>query len=229
MAEDESETPEWEDVIREALDARLLDVHVALPGRAEADASGGTCPVKPLVRRTVRTQSGGTAEESLPVIPSVPIAILRAGAAFVSVPVKAGDHGLLIVCSASIDRYRALGEDAPAGDVRLHGLSGAVFWPGGVVPRSQALTSDDPDNIVIGFEGGSTIHVRPDGEIHLGSDPAADFVALAAKVLAELGAVKGAYDAHTHPGVTAGAAVTGPPAPLLPAPGSVAAAKVRAD
>jgi hypothetical protein len=63
------------------------------------------------------------------------------------------------------------------------------------------------------------------------ADPAAgDFVALAAKVLTELGNIKTAFDAHTHlynpgPGVPAASAV---PTAAMGTPGSVAATKVKA-
>jgi len=68
------------------------------------------------------------------------------------------------------------------------------------------------------------------GQLKVGSSAASDFVALASKVLTELQAIKAAYDGHTHsylPG-PGPAAVTVVPVPLLTAPGSVAATKLKA-
>ena len=170
MAE-EGETPEWEDVIRAALESRLLDVHTAIPARAEADREGGVVPVKPLVRRVLEDERGKLVEESLPVLPSVPVASFRAGGMFVSLPVKKGDHGLLVFSEAAIDRYRATGQEGSPGDVRRHGLSGAVFWPGGIVPTEDTPTDEHADNLVIGLdEDNAQIHITPSGSVIVGQD-----------------------------------------------------------
>ncbi len=72
-------------------------------------------------------------------------------------------------------------------------------------------------------------------ELRLGSDTATDFVALASLVLTELNKISSGFNGHVHPGVAAGAGVTGPPGPaptgtpptvVTPAP--VAGTKVKA-
>lgn len=60
----------------------------------------------------------------------------------------------------------------------------------------------------------------------LASGAAADFVALANKVLTELNAQKTAFDGHFHP---AGTPNTGTPTVPFPTPGSVASTKVKSD
>jgi hypothetical protein len=94
--------------------------------------------------------------------------------------------------------------------------------------------------MVIGEDGGSSIHLKPGGEIHIGSAPT-DWVALAADVLTELqalasdfGTIKTLLSTHVHP-----TAAVGPPSPPTPpgdlstftphTPASVAATKVKAD
>ena len=235
----ETSTPSWATVLARAIRDQLCDLHVALPGRVESyDEATQLADIKVMIQRVVETEDdpGKLTAESLPVLPAVPVGFLRAGGMFISFPVKKGDDGLLIFSERSLDRYRATGEETAPGDQRCHGLGGAIFMPGAVVPASDKLADAHADNLTMGRDGGSQIHIRPDDEIHLGSAGAADFVALAAKVLTELTAVATAFNAHVHPGVLAGAAVTGPPGPpplgTPPAtisPSSVAAAKVKAD
>ena len=68
------------------------------------------------------------------------------------------------------------------------------------------------------------------GSVILGDKTAAavKFVAISDLVTAELGAIKTAYDTHTHSGVTAGAGATGAPSVPMGAPGLVASTMVKA-
>ena len=184
MSEDQSTTPTWADVILRALDSRLCEVHVALPGRVESyDPAKQTADVKPVVKSPIRKE-GGTEllSEELPVVPSVPVLFPRAGEFFVSLPVKAGHFGLLVFNDFSIDRFRALGEDAAPGDSRCHTLTGAVFLPVALTPSAQKLADAHADNLVVGRDGGSAIHIRPDDEIHMPGDGASDVMALVSTV-----------------------------------------------
>lgn len=236
---DDAETPTWEQIIQEAMDDRLLDVHVALPGKVAKvyDDKPTRVDVKPMIRAVLEEEDTGEfVDEELPVIPSVPVTALRAGDFFVSMPIKVGDTGQLLFNERSIDRFRATGEDVPPGDNRMHSLNGAVFIPTGLGKSADDLADAHPDNLVVGRDGGCAIHIRPDDQIHLGSDGAADFVALAALVTTQLAAIASAFNGHIHPGVTPGIGVTGAPGPAptgLPSavitPGPVASSKVKAD
>lgn len=75
------------------------------------------------------------------------------------------------------------------------------------------------------LEGVYRVFLAADGTVHLGEQEGADFVALAAKVDAELSALKTAYDMHTHPHSMG---PTGPvTVPLVPF-NAVGATKVKA-
>lgn len=213
-------------------------LRVALPGKVESyDAATQTADIKPLIKHVVEAE-GGEIAESLPVLPNVPIAFPRAGDFFVSFPVAKGDTVLVVFCDASIDEWRATGKESEPGDLRKHSLSGAVAIPG-VYANDDKLSDAHGENMVMGKDGGSQIHIKPNDEIHLGSEDASDFVALAGLVRDEITAVRNtlnslvtSYNAHTHGGVMAGAGTTAAiitPASPPAAVGDVAASLVKAD
>lgn len=234
-----SRTPDLAEVLRVAMDNRLADVHVALPGQIEKyDLTKQAADIKPLIKRAFLTAEGDEVLEALPVIPQVPIVFPRAGGFFITLPIKKGDLVTLLFCERSIDKYtQGKGKDTDPVDLRMHELIDAVAFPG-FYPFSEALADAHADNLVIGKDGGAQIHVKPD-EVNLYEENAAEFVALATKCLTELQAVqtdqtalKALLVAHVHPGVTVGAGATGA-SPAFAAytphtPASVAAAKVKA-
>lgn len=234
----DSRTPTLAEVLRTAMRAELGDVHVALPGRVEKYyAAEQKADVKPLLMRGLVTGDGEDVVEPLPVIPGVPVAFPRAGGFFVSFPVAAGDHVLLVFCERSIDRFAVgNGADTDPVDLRRHSLADAVAYPG-FYPFSKSFAAHATD-MVMGKDGSARIHLKPSGEVHLGQENPAEFVALATKVLNELTTIKGEltarttiFGAHTHSGVTTGTGSSGGPSATYVAPtpaGSVAATKVKA-
>lgn len=123
--------------------------------------------------------------------------------------------------------------------MRMHHIGSAVFYPG-LWDETQALTEAHADNLVVGVEGGPQIHIKPNGEVHLGGEAAADWVALAAKVGTELNAIrtdidtlKAAFVAWVPNPPDGGAALKTAAATWSATPlgvaGSVAATKVKAD
>lgn len=168
-------TPSLAELLRQTADARLGDVHVALPGRVLSyNATTQTADVEPQVKRAIRADDGSKLLEDLPVIPSVPVAFLQAGSFFITFPLAAGTTGLLIFNERSIDTWRATGRSSDPGDQRPHGLSGAVFYPG------LAVAAD----AIAGLPGGAM--VVGGTEIRLGGVGASDFVSLSSIVAIEL-------------------------------------------
>jgi len=236
-------TPTLSEVIRAAIDSRLRDVHVALPGRIESyDASEQKADVKPMVGELLPTRAGREIEESLPVIPNVPLVFPRGGGFYLTLPMRPGDFVLLVVNERSIDTWiSGDGDEKSPDDFRTHNLSDAVALAG-LYPLRAALDEVSVgDNLVIGREGGSSIHLRPDDEIHLGGDDASDYVALAELVRTEVQkaidyttAVKGVFNTLTVGASDGGAANAGAKksaaelvvTPTIEAPAS---SKVKAD
>lgn len=235
-----SRTPTLAEVLRTAIDNRLEDLHVALPGKVESyDKSKQVADIKPLIQRNFVTSEGTDVVEALPVIPQVPVVFPRAGDFFISLPIKPGDLVTLLFCERSIDKYtQGNGEDTDPVDLRKHALIDAVAFPG-FYPFNKSLADAHADNIVIGKDSGAQIHIKDD-EIDLYEENAAEFVALATKTKNEIEALRntvnthlalvtGTYAAHTHT-----APVGGPTSPPLQPPtppaavGDVNATKVKA-
>lgn len=246
-------TPTDAEVIKAGMDRRLRDVHVALAGRVESyDSDKQRADIQPLIQELLPLRDGGEKLETIPEIPNVPIIFPRAGGFFITFPIQKGDFVQLIVNERSLDRWLASqdGRITNPDDFRTHNLSDAVAIPG-LYPFDLSITEGGiSDNMVMGQEGGSTIHIKPNGEIHAGSENATDFVGLAQKMLDELNQVKADLNAqkatsetHTH-GVlvaTPGTPVLSSPPSTLPiglppilwptphTPASVAASKLKAD
>ncbi len=193
-------SPTLAEVIRAALDSRLLDLHTALPGRVVSyDSDAQTADIRPMVRRALRDEDGEKVLEDLPVVPKVPVQWPRGGGFFLSMPLAEGDSGLLVFSERSIDRWRSTGEAADPGDQRTHGLSGAVFIPG-VFPSAGALEDASGTVVVLGRDGTAAAQIRVTStEIQLGGAAAA--IARADRVEAELTALKNAISGA---GVSAG-------------------------
>lgn len=147
-------------VLKDAIRAALLNVNTCLPGVVTSvDVAAGKCDAKPVLRR--KFASGEIVD--LPVITNVPIAQLRAGKAFVSVPVKVGDYVLLVFSQRSIDLWLTSGGSVDPKDPRSHALSDAIAYPG-VYPFSDPPAGALADALVIKNDQ-STIIVKPNGEI----------------------------------------------------------------
>jgi hypothetical protein len=232
------------ELLRKAMEHRLADVRTAMPVRVKAyDVTAQTVDVEPLVREITETEGDGDdIIEALAVIRSVPVAFPRAAGFFVTFPIVPGDTGQIIICDRSIDQWRTMGSESYTPeygyavnplDRRQHHQSAAVFYPGLSDSLSPLLDAHATD-MVIGQDSGSSIHIKPGGEIHIGSAPT-DFVALAAKVLTELGKIETAFNTHTHgPGTFSVAAAPGPVTGISGTgptytKASVAATKVKAD
>lgn len=171
-----------EGAIADMIEDRMLDVHTALPARVtKYDPATQTADVLPLVRVN---------GEKLPVIPGVPVAWPRAGGAFVSLPMVAGDFVFLVFAEQALGVWRAVnGAETAPGDLRRHHLSGAVALPC-LFPDSVQLADVHSDNVVVGFDGGNQVHIKPDGKVSLGSENPTDASAAASKVAIELNRLK---------------------------------------
>lgn len=243
---EQSRTPTLPELIRMAVSRMLMDVHVSLPGSVESyDAARQVADVQPLLRRTLVASDGTELDpETLPILMDVPIVFPRGGGGFQSWPLVKGDLVHLVFIERSVDTWlQGDGTLTTPLDFRTHSLSDAVAYPG-LYPAGRALSEAHAENLAWGFEGGAQVHVRPDGEVHLAANDAADYVALAQLVKDEITALRDtvnslvtAYNAHIHvttatigasptPGVIAPTTSTASPPAAV---GDVAAEKVKAD
>lgn len=230
MSEDVSEA----EVITAAIDSRWLDLHKAGPARVESyDANANTVTVTPVLWRQIPTDDGDYVAEELPQIPDVKIAWPRAGGFGITLPIQKGDFVLLLFCDAPLGAWRQNGQPGDPGDPERHGMSGAVAIPG-VFPDKQNLSGVSTTNMIVGNLSTPSAQVElTSSEVHLGAG-ATSFIALADKVLTELGKVQTAITnsiAHTH-AYLPGPGVSTPTGPAVGfgsySPSSVAAATSRA-
>jgi hypothetical protein len=181
-------TPQLADVILAAIDTRMVGVHTSIPGRIETfDPATQTAGVKPMIKRRSENADGTYLDESIPVVPRVPVCFPRAGSLYITWPVAPGDLCELVFSEQSRDNFKAAVEAAEVDpdDFRRFDLSDAFAIPGGY-PEALAIKDFDPTDIVIGIEGGVQIHLKPDGKIALGSKTPTDNEALASLVKAEI-------------------------------------------
>ena len=178
-----SSDPSLVEVLRAAIDARMVDLHVSLPATVLAyDATRQAATVQPLIRRGYMDEFGDRVVEKLPAIPDVPVAFQGAGGFRCTFPVAVGDVVLLIFAEASIDKWLSTGHEGDPRDDRRHTLSDAIAVPG-LRSFADPLEDAPTDRMSIGYDGGATIEIYDD-EIKLGSAAASSPLALKSDVQA---------------------------------------------
>lgn len=132
-------TPTLAEVIRQAMDARLLDVHTCLPGRVVSyNPETQQADVEIAVRSAVEAADGSTVIEEPPVIPAVPVAWLRGGGYSLQFPLERGDHVWLMFSESDMGAWRLTGQPSDPGDLTRHSLSHPVALPC-IAPDASAL------------------------------------------------------------------------------------------
>lgn len=217
-----SRSPTLAELLRAVAACRELGIHTSLPCRVEkVYADTVAVDVKPLIRRRFQNPDGTEIDESIPVLPRVPLAFPRAGVFKITWPIKPGDLVEVQFSEASRDVFQASGgEEVDPDDFRRFDLSDAWAYPAAGYPDKIALVDWDQDDLVIGVDDdGVAIHVKDSGEIALGSKTPTDNLALASLVKAEVGALRAtvashiaAYNAHLH--LTTATVSFGPPGTL---------------
>jgi hypothetical protein len=132
-------TPTLASVITRAIDSRLRNTGVALPGTVVSyDADSQLATVKPGVHRLVpsREVDGEDVVEVMPAIPGVPVCWLIGRGIQVKASLEAGDTVLLICLDRDADGWLDSGKPSEPGDARNHSWSNAVAIPG-LVPTSS--------------------------------------------------------------------------------------------
>jgi Phage protein Gp138 N-terminal domain len=181
-----ADEPTDAEVIRTAIDSRLLSLHTSMPGVVVTYNPGlQTADVQPVIKRAVPTSDGGIEHETLPVIHNVPVEWPGGGGFAMQFPVRPGDHVWLIFSEAATAKWRSTGQISEPGDLRRHDLSYAMalFVRG---PMKNALAPLTPPT-----------EARMDcpAPFVFGNQMTAQLVALSGKVDAAMELIK----AHVHP------------------------------
>lgn len=221
------------ELLRAAMDARIANVHTALPGQVVSyDPATQTASVQPMIKRVYVDADGNEASDSLPQLLKVPVCFPRAGLTFITFPIQPGDGVLLVFAERPLDQWRTQGIEADPGDIAMHQLGDAIAIPG-VFPTAQAIPVGDVSTVGIGIgrAGGPAVHITPT-VVELGGSmavPPTDFVALASLVSSALATLKTAISgAAVTPGDGGSAFKAAILAALTAWPPTLAATKVKA-
>ena len=159
-------TPTLNDHVTELIKSQVLGIHTALPARVEKyDHTTQKADVKPLVSKKYRNSDLVT---EIPVLPSVPVQwpSSAGGDAYIHLPLKVGDLGMVIFSERSIDSWLSGdGQITAPNDPRHHDLSDGVFIPG-VRPFKAALAGTSENNMVIQNDA-LRIEIDPSGKISI--------------------------------------------------------------
>jgi hypothetical protein len=183
-----SAEPTLVEIIRTAISSRLMDLHVALPGRVESyDETTQTAEVLPMIRRAIPDELGEIQHEALPKIPNVPILFPRGSGDSFSLtwPLASGDFVLLVFNSWATGQWRETGDVSDPVDLRKHGLGSPVAIPG-IAPKTGSIPTDPAAMVVEG------------SEVKVGAS-ATSYVALNDLVMAELTAISALLPGYTPP------------------------------
>lgn len=198
-------------LLKSAVNAGLARVQTSLPGIVVSyNETKRTAVVQPAVY--------DSAEPHQP-IEDVPVVFPRGGGYRMVWPLEAGDEVELHFQKSDPSRFQVTGEVSAANYQRKSGLY-ATATPGATSDPKQLTNVALPGSMSIGTDDGLTDIVISSSGIKLGSAIAADFVALASKVDANMTALAVWLAAHTH-----SAAGSGPPA--APPPVAVATGSIK--
>jgi hypothetical protein len=193
-------SPELDELIRRAIEARVADVHVSMPGEIVSySASTQTATVRPCLKRVVFSEEDDQVEEELPPIQNVPVSWPGGSGLTIHGVLASGDTGDLVFSTNSHNEWQATGRVSAPGDLKPHNLGSAKFYPG---IRHKQNAAPDTDNS-IGKPGGLRLKFQA-GSIDVGDG--SDLAVLAGGPTSGLGKL---LSDILQAGVTAG----GPGAP----------------
>lgn len=147
------------DVIQLFLDVAMAGHHHSVPARVVTyDVAKQVATLEPMTKTVSRNADDERIVDALPQISDVPVQWMRGGGYFMTMPLVAGDGGMLLFTDTDIGTWRSSGQVSDPGDERRHALGGAVFQPG-LETIARALVGVSGAHLVIGKEGGPEIHI----------------------------------------------------------------------
>lgn len=227
-----SRSPTIAEVIRTAIESRLLDMHTSIPAKVvRYDAARCVVDAAPCVRAPETDEAGVTTYTALPVVTNVPVAFPQGGGFRLTFPIAIGDTVWLSFSEASLDRWMNFGGEVDPEDPRRFALSDAAAFPGvRALAGSDAAVAASEDGCVLELiGGGAKLRLKAGGTVEIGTS-GADALALASKVATELNTLKTAINgAAVVPGDGGLAFKTNLILALAAWPASVASARVKTD
>lgn len=219
--------PDATTIARETARLAAAQVHVSYPATVvsyDSASQKATVRIVPCFRRKDPAQDNAVVTYRPPDLPGIPVAFPGAGAFSMTWPLAAGDSGLLIVTSRSMDEWKANGgPTSEPEDQRRHDLTDSVFLPGlRSFTTAERIPAAGVDDDALVLRAPMTL---------VGDSTASAFVALANLVKTELESIRADVAAHTHPivvtSVDGDTATSSPPVGFNTTAGSVAATRLK--
>ncbi len=143
--------PSLQELIRRALESRLAQVRVSMPGIIKSyDAATKTATVQAALSDVVFDDADERVVSDIPPIQNVPVVFPSGGKLSLHFNLEAGDTGDLVFATNSISDWQRSGQVAAPGNLRLHPLGSAKFYPGLRHDKNQLPDVDES----IGIPGG---------------------------------------------------------------------------
>lgn len=133
-------------------EARQQALYTAAPASVQSyDRSKGTVKVSYPVGRMVPDGAGNFVLEPEPDMDDVPVLWMRTKKFAMTLPIEAGDSGLVVFCMRNPGAWRTTGAYGSPGDVGMHTIDGAVFIPG-FLPDASPPKAAAASDMVLGSE-----------------------------------------------------------------------------
>ncbi len=148
MSEERQDSPRTplHTAIVKAIRDQVQDMYTAMPGVIEAfDWRTAKARVKPQIQE-VMDSSGKY--KPLPVVAGVPVVFPGGAGASLTMPLAAGDTGLIIFTKHALEVWLSRGGDVAPGDPRQFDLTDAVFVPG-LRPFSVTSPAESPNALTL--------------------------------------------------------------------------------
>lgn len=157
-----SATPPFSSVLKQALLSFGLDLQVSCPAIVLAyDYVSQTATVQPVFQKSYINGTTSTP----PKVYGVPIGFLRAGNAFIHLPVQPGDTVQLVFSDRSLDKWKQNGSVGTPDDLRNHHLSDCWAYPGAYSLNNPAKVNNGNDLII--SNAPLEIRIKPGGKIQI--------------------------------------------------------------
>lgn len=158
-----AESSQWKELLRQS----LADLRVSIPAIVESfDSSDQTVTVNVALLESLQTPVG-LQSFKIPSIGKVPVCFQSAGGFSLTLPIKAGDEGMLVFCDMCIDLWWTRGGVQEQFERRRHDLSDCGFFPSGrSLPRALANYSTDSAQIRLD-DGSAYIELTASGGVNI--------------------------------------------------------------
>ena len=135
-------TPTFSKVLQDAIEARVVDFRVAMPGVV---VTYNVATQRASIQPSLKSELEDGSTQTLPIISNVPVLFPRTANAWITLPVKPGDRVVLLFADRSLDKWSKSPElTVDPGETRKHDLSDAIAIPGGYPLPGVMVPSPSP-------------------------------------------------------------------------------------